>query len=69
MLDSSDNACITKRGKVAVDRNGVIVSGFEGKNVSCREVAALAIVWAIGQLQGELEQLLRKPGGGNVAVD
>lgn len=71
MLDAAP-ACLTKTGIVTIDasqRFKVDISGFDGDGCSCRDVAALAIVWAIGELQRELMQVLQRPGGGSVAVD
>ena len=60
---------LTKTGVVTVEGHRTTVEGFEGYNTSCRDVAALALVWAIGVLQRELQATLEKPGGGNVVVD
>jgi hypothetical protein len=68
MLDASP-ARLTEFGAVRVDAGSVLVEGFRAENGSCRDVAALGIVWAIGRLQQELMKTLERPGGGNVAVD
>lgn len=41
---------------------------FHCENATCRETAALAMVWAIGELQRNLRELMEKPGGGNVTL-
>ena len=70
MLDA-DEAKLTKTGTVTIGGHGrlrVIVEGFEGDGCSCRDVAALAMLWAIGELQRELMATLEKPGGGSCGV-
>ena len=70
MLDAKE-ARLTETGTVTVSSEGalrVIVEGFEGDGCSCRDVAALAMVWAIGELQRELMATLQKPGGGSCGV-
>lgn len=67
MLDAQ-NARLTKLGTVAIDKSGIVVSGFEGEGTGCREVAVLATVWALGELQRELLLTLQRPGGGNIAI-
>ena len=70
MLDANE-AKITKTGTVTVDTDGqcrVWVEGFQGNNCSCRDVAALAMAWAIGELQRELVATLQRPGGGSCGV-
>jgi hypothetical protein len=67
MLDA-EPAFLTKHGKVTIDTGRIMIEGFDAHNGTCRDVAALAIVWAIGQLQHELMQTLERPGGGNVCV-
>jgi hypothetical protein len=44
------------------------VSGFEGRNCSCRDIAVLACLWAIGELQREILRTIEQPGGGNISV-
>lgn len=57
-------------GEIKIDAKKVRIEGFRADGAMCREVAALAIVWAIGKLQNELSALIRKPGGtGNTSVD
>jgi hypothetical protein len=62
---------LTKTGKLTLREDGSIyLTGFDGENCTCRDVATLALVWAIGRLQEELEWQIRKPGGsGNVGID
>ena len=70
MLDA-DEARLTKTGAVTIAGKSnchIVVEGFEGENCSCREVSALAMLWAIGELQRELMATLERPGGGNCGV-
>jgi hypothetical protein len=70
MLDA-DKARLIKTGVVTINSDGryrVIVEGFDGEGCSCRDVAALAMVWAIGELQRELLATLMDPGGGSCAL-
>lgn len=71
MLDA-DEAKLTRFGTVTIGAKNsnchIIVEGFSGEGCGCREVAALALVWAIGELQRELMETLERPGGGNVGV-
>jgi hypothetical protein len=67
MLDA-DPAKLVKTGKVTIDATGVTVEGFKGENASCRDVAALAALWAIGELQRELLATMQRPGGGKIGV-
>lgn len=67
---------LTKLGTVTihpkpVDPSGVtiMVEGFEADGGSCRDVAVLATIWAIGELQRELMRDIEEPGGGMVGVD
>jgi hypothetical protein len=60
---------LTKRGKVTIFANGDIeIEGFHGKNCSCRDVAVLAMLWAIGVLQKDVTADIQKPGGGRCAI-
>jgi hypothetical protein len=68
MLDAKP-AALTKFGKVTIEAGWVTVEGFHAAGGSCRDVAALGMLWAIGQLQFELMRTLEHPGAGNVAVD
>ena len=69
MLDA-DEAKLTKIGDVFVIAGGEVqIEGFDGDGCTSRDVAALAIVHAIGVLQRELMAVLEKPGGGNIFVD
>jgi hypothetical protein len=47
---------LTKLGKVTiypphVKHVQIVAEGFEGANCTCRDVAILACVWAMGELQ------------------
>lgn len=68
MLDAKP-ATLVKTGTITITPGEITIYGFEGEGTSCRDVAALAIVWAIGELQRELLETLQKPGGGNASVD
>jgi hypothetical protein len=70
-MRDAEEASLTKTGTVTIFTEGrlrVNVEGFEGRNCSCREVAALAMAWAIGELQRELVATLQKPGGGSCGL-
>ena len=70
MLDA-DPAKLTKIGKVVIDEKGkcrVVIRGLKGDDCSCRDLTALAMLWAIGELQRELMATLEQPGGGDCAV-
>lgn len=56
-------------GEVKVSADGIEIEGFDGVNVSCRDVASLALVWAIGRLQEELERTIQAPGLGRASVN
>lgn len=63
---------LTKVGTVEMRADGeVYLQGFKGSaGCSCRDVATLALVWAIGKLQRELKAQIERPGGsGNVGID
>lgn len=68
MLDA-DKAKLTQFGSVKVLSHGRIeVDGFEGDGCTCRDVAALAMLWAIGELQRDLMATLESPDGGNSVI-
>lgn len=71
-LDATDTA-LYQLGTVTVHRrkeNGVqiVVEGFEATNASCRDVAVLACLWAIGELQREVQRTIERPGGGAIGI-
>lgn len=68
MLDANP-AALTKFGKVTIEAGMIRIDGFGAAGASCREVAALGLAWAIGQLQFELMRTLERPGNSNVCVD
>jgi hypothetical protein len=47
----------------------IVVEGFEARGGSCRDVAVLATIWAIGELQRSLLATFETPGGGAIGVD
>jgi hypothetical protein len=67
MLDAEE-ARLTEFGTVTIRPDGIVVEGFSAENGTCRDVAALATLWAIGRLQEELMKTLERPGGGNICV-
>lgn len=68
MLDT-EQAHITETGTVTITADGITVDGFDADNASCRDLAALAALWAIGELQRELLKTLERPGGGNIGIN
>ena len=52
-----------KEGKVQI-----VVEGFEADNASCRDVAALACLWAIGELQREVMRTVQEPGTNAIGI-
>lgn len=62
MLDA-EPAKLTKTGKVTITDGQIAIEGFNASNATCRDVVALAALWAIGELQRELMLTLEKPGG------
>jgi hypothetical protein len=69
-LDAT-HSYLTKMGGVSIAADGhVRVEGFDGDGCTCRDVATLALVWAIGVLQKELMAQIERPGGsGKVCCD
>lgn len=67
MLDA-DEAKLTRTGTITIRDGEIYVDGFSGQGTSCRDVVALACVWAIGKLQEELLATLQAPGGGIAAI-
>jgi hypothetical protein len=59
MMDKS----LSRIGTITVIGGEIRLEGFEGNGCSCREVAALALLWAIGHFQEQLQQQILKPGG------
>ena len=68
MLDK-DPAKLTKIGGIGISADRILIEGFEADGATCRDVAALAIVWAIGELQRELMATLEAPCKGKAVVD
>lgn len=48
-------------GKVTVASDEISVAGFDSVNATCRDVVALALCWAIGELQAELKKVMESP--------
>lgn len=68
MLDAN-KAKLTKTGTMTITEDGILISGFEGEGTTCRDVTALAAVWAIGILQRELMPTLEAPGDGKIWIE
>jgi len=68
MLENSTPVVLDEFGTVVVARGWIEVRGFTADNASCRDLAALSLLWAIGELQRELNQLLERPGGSGCVV-
>jgi len=65
---------LTKVGTVTIHpglegRTQIVAQGFDGEGCSCRDVAVLACLWAIGELQREVMRTIEQPGGGAIGVD
>jgi hypothetical protein len=57
------NLKLKSTGALLMHNGRIYLGGFEADNAMCREVAALALLWAIGELQAELVALIHQPGG------
>lgn len=69
MLDAYP-ARLTKHGTITIEPDGrICIEGFDGKGTSCRDIAALAMAWAIGVLAEDLRKTMERPGGGQCAVN
>lgn len=68
MLDA-EPARLIKTGSINVSASRIEINGFRGDGTSCRDIAVLALVWAIGQLQAELTATLQAPGAGKAVVN
>ena len=67
-LDASEIS-IRRLGRVVVTEGGEVeISGFEGNNCSCREVAVLAMTHALETLQKRLRESISKPGAAGVCI-
>jgi len=65
MLDKK----LKKAGTILIHNGMIHVDGFEADDCMCREVAALAVLWAIGKMQQELVAMIANPGEGNIGMD
>ncbi len=66
MLDTK----LIKPGTILMHHGKIHIEGFEAENCMCREVAAHALLWGIGEMQRELTALINQPGGsGNTCLD
>lgn len=61
---------VTKPGTLLMHDGNIYVEGFrvDGGGM-CREVAAMACLWAIGELQKELTALINEAGSGVSCMD
>jgi hypothetical protein len=72
MSNDAEPIRLTKIGRVVIDTDPtlpIIVEGFDGEGCSCRDVAILACMWAIGELQREVMRCIEEPGGGRIGID
>lgn len=53
-------------GKMTLRSGGIELHGFEADGASCRDVAVLALIWAIGELQAELTNIVTEAGGSGI---
>lgn len=61
---------LSRVGTVLMYGGEIHVEGFEAEGAMCREVLALALLWAIGEMQRDLVELIAVPGGSHrVGVD
>lgn len=65
MLDTK----LSKIGSILIHNGKIELEGFEAEHCMCREVAAHALLWAIGLMQQELTALIAKPSGDNTSMD
>lgn len=59
MLDTE----LKKTGTILMHEGQIHVEGFSADDCGCREVAAHALLWAIGEMHRELAEMIRVPGG------
>lgn len=64
MLDTELN----KPGTLLMHEGKIYVENFDADNCMCREVVAHALLWAIGEMQKELTELIKRPGGSGLCV-
>lgn len=66
MLDTK----LSQTGTVLMHGEHIYLDGFSADSCMCREVAVLALIWAIGEMQCELSALIEQPGGsGKTCID
>lgn len=66
MLDTK----LIKTGTILMHEGLIHIAGFDAEDCMCRELAAHALLWAIGEMQRELSELIARPGGtGNTVMD
>jgi len=65
MLDKK----LDKTGTILMHKGEISIDGFDADGCMCREVAILAMLWGIGEMQRELTEMIFDPEGGNVGVD
>ena len=59
MLDTK----LKKTGTILMHDGHIYFTGFNADDCMCREVGAHALIWAIGEMQRELAELIHRPGG------
>lgn len=69
MLENVKPVRLTELGTLTLSADRIYLSGFSANDCSCRDVVALALVWAIGELQRELALTLESPGAGKAGID
>lgn len=67
MLDKK----LTRPGRLVMEKGKIHLDDFDvSGSRSCRESVAVSLLWAIGELQRELAEIIDRPGGtGNVSFD
>jgi hypothetical protein len=70
---TAETTRLRKHGTVMIfpEKEGrvqIAVAGFEADNASCRDVAVLACLWAIGELQREVMLAVQEPGTNAIGI-
>lgn len=70
MVVAMNDLHLTRTGTILMHQGKIHIGGFDGDGFTCRGMANHALLWAIGELQRELAENIRRPGGsGNVSID
>lgn len=65
----TNHLSLSEIGTIEIDEDGIHCDGFYAEGASCREVAILALEWAIehglddGNFEDEILALRQRPGG------